>query len=413
MSNLGAKIHSIYMEPSSDQFVGLEDDGIRGFSARSSNLYRSLVSSRAFINKLFPNETTATIPTLVFDRMENDWKIRGYNLCPKLNQKFEEFLKSDEFENKRKEKPEGESETNEEFVVRLSKNFAKYDSFPNVWSVYDLYLIIENNCYGHDRPQPPPESNREPPCPDGVDKLLPKEFDRLKDLADWYETSKYDFATHNIHVAGGLLRTIMRKARQKIDKSPDGRQAPNILEYSAHYPTLLSLFASLRAKNPERKQFPADEIPGFGAALVFELSRDENEDYIMKLRWWKGDGNWEEEEENDVDFENFAIGREPCTDKDGGCKFAEMERMLPIDDWGSDAFCGDCESSIDLCKAESRCETGTKVAAGGIGAVAGLILGMLLALGYLTFNARRKRRGLNMVDDPFEAESDFNGDVGA
>lgn len=415
------------MDPSSaERIVGIDadDNSLRGdISARSSNLPRTLISSSAFIKELYPEEF---IPTLVYDRKENDWIIRGYSLCPKLNQKFDEFLKSADFENKRKEKPEGK-ETNEEFVVRLSKNFDEVNNtFSNVWNVYDRYLIIQNNFSGRGGPPGggggPPGGSDGPPSTADVEKLSTEDFERLKDLADWYETSKYVFATHNIHVAGHLLRIIMRNARAMIHTTDDRRpqRRRRIYEFSAHYPTLLSLFASLRAENSVRKEPPADKIPGFGAALIFELYRNEkSRDYFMKLKWWEGDGSGSD---NDVNFVNIAIGREPCTDAEKGCKFSDMDRILATDtgdDWDRNAFCTDCESSIDVCRAETdttlsgTCETSTKVAAGSVGVVAGLVLGILLALGYLTIKARRKRRGLSRVEDPFDAEGDFNGDVGA
>lgn len=421
LSRLGEYVRKTYINGDSDTIIKAMPKEIpqKGdIIARTSNFYRTIISSRAFLDKLYPGQKN--LVARVFEDENNDWMLRGYSLCPTLDKRFAEFRESETFKNKEKEKPDGETETNEEFVARVASKFEDFresenrTSFFNVWAVYDRYLIIENNGYG--------ETNWKSISKklEDVQKLSEPELSRLKDLADWHETRKFDYGIHNIHLAGGLLRMIMNSARGLRDGIE--RRSHRMIEYSAHYPTLLTLFGSLRAKNTERNEFPADKIPGFGAAIIFELHKEDNDIYVMKLKWWNGYAD-RDSTGSEVNFTPFAIGRQPCTNAEQGCPFADMERMLALDDLGEEVFCEECASSANVCKVprsqegsggssettETRCATGTKLASGAVGAGAGLLLGVLLALGYFTLNARRKRNRMAMSDREYEMEGDFVG----
>ncbi|CDF38066.1 unnamed protein product [Chondrus crispus] len=422
LQELGTYVRKTYINSASSIVDIAETPTGRDIIARTSNLYRTILSSRAFLDAVYPDEKLVPLVPLVFEEERNDWILRGYSLCPALDERFAEFRDSEEFKNKQKEKPEGQSETNDDFVIRIAKNFDDYKdddakaSFFNVWAVYDRYLIIHNDGYGEEK------WKEDSPELQGVDKLSDEELTRLRDLADWHETRKYDFGVHNIHIAGGLLRTIMGQAR-RMQKSGDKKPNHRIVEYSAHYPTLLTLLGSLREKNSDRNEFPADKIPGFGAAIIFELHSDDSDDSkgpVMKLKWWEGYS--ERNEDADVEFTPFAIGRQPCTEADEGCTFADMERLVALDDLGEKSFCEDCASSANVCKvsrtqetseesedAQAQCATGTKVASGVIGAVVGLIVGVLFALFYITLRARRKRNQMVIPEREFAAEGDFLG----
>lgn len=409
IENLGKYVRETYISNTSgSRIVDIADTPTgRDIIARTSNLYRTILSSRAFLDNVYPD---ANLVPRVFEDERNDWMLRGYALCPALDERFAEFRDSEDFKNKQKEKPEGTSETNEDFVIRIAKKFNDYKdddekaSFFNVWAVYDRYLIIHNDGYGLEK------WTDDSPELQGVNKLSGEELARLRDLADWHETRKYDFGAHNIHIAGGLLREIMRRARRMLGGKNSKRPNHRIIEYSAHYPTLLTLFGSLRDKNSGRNEFPANKIPGFGAAIIFELHKDDGKGPVMKLKWWEGysEGN----DDDEVKFTHFAIGRKPCTEDDEGCTFSDMERLVALDDLGEKSFCEDCASSANVCKvavSQAQCTTGTKVASGFIGAVAGLVVGVSLALFYITLTARRKRNQMVIPEQEFAAEGDFFG----
>lgn len=406
LANLADFIYNEYIDEGAPSRIKGVSTGGRfrpDIVARSSNLHRTLISSRIFLNELYKNNGEGdTVPIFVYDSQENDWRIRGYTLCPRLTAKLEDFANSDEYKQKDDDKA-GTSVTNAEFIQRLASKLPELGdeeeddhSLKHVFNVYDRFLIIKNEGYGHLNYQPEAE------------KLGDDDFVRLKGLADWYESSRFDFATHNLHVAGGLMADIMEEMQRahEGDTSDSGPQPKKIVEYSGHYPTLLTLLASLREGSGQPRQYPADEIPGFGAALVFELHTDDNGAFV-RLKWFEGDDTWQEDEAHNITLSEFAMGSAPCAKVEDRCSLDDFGRLLADitseDPTPKEVFCAECESEADACVALRAsegdiCSARRKVLSGFIGTVVGLVGGVLIALGYMNCRTRRKQREPNIDD---------------
>lgn len=364
----------------------------------TSNFRRTQLSARAFLSQLYP-DNHERISTLVFNGTETDWIIRGYALCPTLAQRFQAFVNEDSEYNDQKNQHEA-------FVANLAKKLGYSDqdaTFENVFNVYDQYNIIQNN---YDEAQSK-----------DTEKLSDTDMDKLKDIADWYESHKFSFATHNIHVAGGLLATIM-------DHVPDESQGTRwyrIVHFSAHYPTLLTLLASIRARSEDELKWPADQIPEFGAALIFEIHEEDDGERYLHMKWYPGG-------EGDPEPKPMAIGRDGCTDAEKGCKLSTVERAFAFDTFREESFCRDCGSASGVCASsrqsggeqvagesvtvtEDVCSIGAKATSGAIGGAVGLVIGLAIWLSYSMVTMKRKRTGMDRAAGNGLDTRGFEGEV--
>lgn len=339
--------------------------------AYSSNLERTMNSSRAFLSSLLPDADQ--VATLAFSSDANaDWQLRGYAQCSKLTSAFEEFEKTDAY-TKRKER-------DGQFVAALAEGLNTTDvdeDFSHVFNVYDRYTIAADY---DDRP-------------DGkkVVKLSADNMRRLRSAADWFEASKFDFVTNQVDVAGGLLRNLVDRMQQRMDVASDADSGTiiQVVEYSAHYPTLLTLLGSLRGNrtNETALTAPADAIPGFGGALIIEL-RCVNSAPTVHLKWFAGGAV------DTVQTVDVAFGRESC---DKSCELSVLRDAMT--NVTASRFCDECEDNSS-CRAYSdmaqvgvsaQCQRSSVVGLAVGCVVAGLVLGVLVGL--LLCQCVRGRRG--------------------
>lgn len=221
------------------------------FISISSNLDRTLTSSRAFVFGLYP-ENAPFIPTKVFNSKENDYRLRGYTFCPEFTFKLKDnFFQSKEFLKKKNE--------NKKFLERVATPIGEFANLTNAFNIFDIYHLANLN---------------ESTVPD-AGRLNPEDFARLKSLADWVEISKYSAS----NIPGTPLLATMLNYSLEISASKDARMTHRIIEYSAHYPTLLSLFSAT-------EHYKMKAIPEFGSALIWETHRDSRTKGVFIRTFW-------------------------------------------------------------------------------------------------------------------------------
>lgn len=408
MEALGEKVRDRYVAGGSELSFEV-DITPRDVRAVSSNLDRTLESSTAFLRGLFPDERVT--PPKVFSDEAHDWRLRGYTLCPAFEEKVTEFLKSKEFK-----KMEADSA---DFLTPLAKDIGESPALNNVFNVYDRYMLASGD---YDNAGAGVED---------VKKISDDELAKLKVLADFVETNKYDSDTAGRRVGGGLVYEMLARANEAVEKyvNDTGSKvtAHRIIEYSAHYPTLLGVMAAL-ASDGHLKQL--DTIPSFSAAIIWELHRIDNKNYI-KMLWYDGDSK--------SDFVLFDLGRAPCLDAKNGCALNDIWRLEAGDTYKtSGVFCQACDTSDQttaLCKAttagssssgttenplgvesesgdasraSSKCSSRTRLLTSGIGALCGLVVGLLIGLAIMLIQSRRKRREIEFATSPDTDESPYH-----
>lgn len=229
----------------------------------SSNLDRTLGSARAFLFGLYPAQHEL-IPTKVFGAKENDYRLRGYAICPAYTSNVRTFLESREFRDKERD--------NAAFLKRIAAPLEESDDLKDVFNVYDRYALLR---LGHN------EDAR------GVTPLNESDWNRLRDLADWTESHKH---SHKLSVGRGaapgsaLLGTMVKYTRAAI--AGNLASTHRMISYSAHYPTLLTLLAAAHTKHSAGAR--QDVIPRFGSALLWEVHRDASNRIQIHTYWRLG-----------------------------------------------------------------------------------------------------------------------------
>lgn len=371
LRRLGQYLRTRYIDTNSEsRLEGLPGGNLNAqhVLAYSSNFTRTLLSSRAFLSGLLPDVHTR-VPILLFNAAgDTDRILRGYATCPTIKDKFLEFVNGTEYEKKKKE--------DGEFVVQLAKGLKTKDvsaEFDNVFNVFDRYNIIKNY---DDRP----DGHQITPLPD-------ESMQKLASIANWYEGKKFHYATHDVPVAAGLLQNIVQRMAQLDDVvEGDTVEIPLVIEYSAHYPTLLTLLGTLRQSDDW--QPPAKEIPGFGAALLFELRRGDDESHTVYMRWFSGG-------DDEIEMEKYPLGVEGCDTESEGCALDILKKAVSKTyelDFCTECGIGDnCTAQSDLSQIGefSTCERRNVALVAGIALFVGFMVGLLAVWVGLWFTSKK------------------------
>lgn len=228
----------------------------------STNLDRTLTSARAFLKGLYPDQYEL-IPTKVFGAKENDYRLRGYAICPTMN----ELPNIDGWFSRTFKK-------HEKFIQRIAPAVNEKPTVNNLFNIYDKYKLISLGI----------------PTSTGTKALSPSDWNKLKQVTDSIETKRYN-GFHKVPQPQGksLLATLMSYSNEiaKNYNNPNSR-THRIIEYSAHYPTLLSLLQAIRPTNPNPLP-PADTIPEFSAALLWETHRSKEGKFFIRTLWYDGE----------------------------------------------------------------------------------------------------------------------------
>eukprot|EP00545_Synedropsis_sp_CCMP1620_P013544 CAMPEP_0119005984 /NCGR_PEP_ID=MMETSP1176-20130426/2046_1 /TAXON_ID=265551 /ORGANISM="Synedropsis recta cf, Strain CCMP1620" /LENGTH=564 /DNA_ID=CAMNT_0006957859 /DNA_START=10 /DNA_END=1704 /DNA_ORIENTATION=+ len=277
---------------STEGFIG--DYNIDNARFESSHVERTIASANALglglfppsargpANTLLPETVYRSIPVYMTEQ-RNDIHIRAYGKCPKFHDRLSSLYASSNWTNVEQEYKTQLTNLAQSATFAEYKNNAGYIPLSELWNVYDIVKVALTECdfAGID-------SDRCATSQMLTDELvsvgLP--WSIVESLAHFAESTRYSKDTAGDLLGGNLLFRIHGRMGGDTSSFPTSQINPgsggsrNFYHYSAHYPTIMSVFASLGLVDP-----PNEVIPGYGAALILELYTDtatgENTIYML------------------------------------------------------------------------------------------------------------------------------------
>jgi Histidine phosphatase superfamily (branch 2) len=257
----------------------------------SSEFERTIASANALTLGLFPpsNRTSRknllppniylSIPVYM-KSYRDDIFLVAYDNCPQYNRNMLNFFASQDWADIEAE--------NKDFLIKLGSmsmfqayvNDDGYIPLNELWNVYDYFEVIKAQCIDASD-----TTTMEETICQSIN-LSEEEYITLSSLAHQAELQKYSNIAAKDWLGGNLLFRIHERMGGDVSEFSPGTSPSDttgnrkFYHYSAHHATLLSVLAALNIPPPSN-----EVIPGYGAALVFELYADPatNEHFIYIL----------------------------------------------------------------------------------------------------------------------------------
>jgi len=252
----------------------------------SSNLDRTVVSASSFALGMFPlkardpnNEsllgagvTPANIPVYM-TAAANDIMIRAYDKCPTFSARLTALYGS-------KRWLDYQSVHSPLLAKLATVGFGAYADastgqvpLKSVWNCFDAINVAKIECDA----DPTTTACTDLPNPELRNVLSAQEWTELQNISHYAELQKYSIPNTGDLLGGNLFTRIV--GRMTSDKA-----IQKFYMYSAHYPTLLGLFATMgEAYLP----LSAEIIPNYATALFFEQWKDETSGDIVVKTFYK------------------------------------------------------------------------------------------------------------------------------
>jgi broad specificity phosphatase PhoE len=248
----------------------------------SSHVERTIASANALAlglfppasrgqNALLPDNVYKSIPVYMTEQ-RNDMHIRAYGKCPVFHDRLVNLYKSsywtsveNQYKNQLTEL--GKSESFQEYT-----NGQGYIPLSELWNVFDFVKVAQEECAI--------SGIAESGC--SVSEMLTGEMDNanlpwsiVESLAHFAENGRYSNETAGDLLGGNLLFRIHERMGGDTSSFPTSSFNPEVADggkfyhYSAHYPTMLSIFAAMGVPPPSN-----EVIPDYATAIIFELYVD-------------------------------------------------------------------------------------------------------------------------------------------
>lgn len=222
---------------------------------RSSDYSRTLNSAFSFLLGLYPprnQSLNVTYARQVFYApyniqqvpvhtvaAENDQVLRAWLACPELQKRLQQFYTSSEFEKKERES----AELRKQLENSLGVKKIDLKDFYNVYDYIHLHQLY-NHTYLN---------------------ISAEQWEKVVYLADWVEYHKYSKGMIG-DIGGGLLANEIAASFSDFATK---KTKTKLLYYSAHYPTMLSLFSSLGLNKAANSTLRG--IPSYASLIFIEL----------------------------------------------------------------------------------------------------------------------------------------------
>ena len=374
------------------------------------------------------NSLPANIP-VYSQQVSNDVTIRAYDKCPVFLTSLTSLYASQEWQQLEMSSRTLRTKLVERFpdyaaAAASSKGESDVQMVPleDIWNVFDAILVAKTEC-GDDNGDTNNNNNATTTTttttqtcqslkdPTIQDFLSTDEWQDLQQLAHTAEFKKYyTNKMAALTIGTNLLQLILRRMQQSkgggggggsSDDDDDDDDANSAIPpkdgsasfylYSAHYPALLGLFASL-GQNPSLEEV----IPSYASALVLELYQVGNSK-MVKLFYRTGQDLQEAKS-------NMVLGFDKICPLDEMCPLRYFQSKLP-GGWSEEEWCGICGNrDADVCLAAIVKGIGSCSNSSGSNvqrpALAGFLSGFgisLLSILSLSYYYRRRKSKSNAV----------------
>ena len=340
---LGQWLRQRYPEPLFDEY-----------RFTSSPTQRTLVSAQGLATGLFAGTDGALPPPIYSVRPVNDILIRPYDKCPVFHDKLTRLYEFSDEWRLLQDSALG-------LLATLANAFPQYAQgaaipLKDVWNVFDLMDVArsacendvddDDNCLAHYQAM--------------ADVLSTDDWDRLRVLAHQAEHIKYSM-TGGTLLGSPLVSHIVETMNQADSDSS------SLHVYSGHYPTILSVLATLQLQLPA-----AEVVPPLASALILELDGDS-----VTVAYKPGDAP--------TSTTLLTLSRRDLQQR------LARSQHLPTDI----AWCRACENdTADVCLLVSNASSSR----GSIGVRTTLVLWMVLTLVASVLVVRWRRKVRKMVD---------------
>ena len=227
----------------------------------SSDFDRTISSAMSFASGLWPGNSpdnfapniSAQVPVHTVLPV-NDVTVRAYRNCPEFRVQLSKLYASQPFLDK--------AAANKAFTTQLATLFPDYAvdgniPLPSIWNVFDAVNVAK-------------DLN---PSSALANILTPAQFTTLSELTAWVEHQRYGKAVAKGLLGSNLWNEIMGRVRSLYDFDGKGALHPphKMVVYSAHYPTILGLFAALDLQGENPSVLSATAVPNYASSIVFEV----------------------------------------------------------------------------------------------------------------------------------------------
>ena len=308
---------------------------------QSSDLERTISSANALTAGLYPptrRSESGLLPSNIYPSIpvymeddRNDIYIRAYNKCPKFNRALKDLYDTTEWTTLEQE---------HHFLLDKVGTIEEFNQFKNkatgkiplreLWNVFDAINVAKTECV---------YDTNEVSCANVFSAIDDDAWTALKKLAHKAEMMRYSTAG-DLLGANLMLQIHQRMGGGFFSFADHVTGFRKLYHYSAHYPTILSLFSALNIPPPD------DEvIPGYGAAFIFELYKDITTG-ITSIKLLYKEANAEE-------AVTIQFPQGPCFSAFAECDLPNFTQLLKGLDISSPAdWCAACENdSADVCLA--------------------------------------------------------------
>ena len=264
--------HDVHFESSNVECT------IASANALSLGLFPPADRALSLEETMLPSNTYPGIPVYMHDAL-NDIFIQAYDKCPNYDKALEDLYASDSWKQMEDDHRTlltqlGQVSQFKSFVKTPTNNNADggYIPLSDVWKAFDVIHMSKNECAAASSTT----SSYGVYCQfDPLDDTAWAELQRMTHTAEF---EKYSNTTAKDWLGANLLYLLHARMGGHVDSATSTGTASTgsssgsgrkLHLYSAHYQTILSVFAALNISPPTN-----EVIPGFGAALIFELYKD-------------------------------------------------------------------------------------------------------------------------------------------